>query len=129
MPNLELLKKTRDHVKAFPTTHDQGTWYCDTSACIAGHAALLDGATLGRIGAGMLTLRFEGRIVVASEFAKERLGLTWAEADYLFYCMDNEVAVQRLDQLIELAEKGEKFNPEVHWIQDEEPEEDYDEDE
>jgi hypothetical protein len=118
MANIEALKKTRDFIKANPDQHDQESWHCGTSACIAGHASLLHGAYLrqGRYDPEMWA---NGRPVHTSGYAAEVLGLTGRQASYLFYCMDNDVAIQRLDQLIELEEKGETFRPGDHWIYEE----------
>lgn len=39
-----LLLSTLDHVKADPKSWHQQSWRCGTTACFAGHAALLNGA-------------------------------------------------------------------------------------
>lgn len=47
MPNAELAYRVLDHIDAHPESWDQETWYCETSACFAGWAALLSGLELG----------------------------------------------------------------------------------
>lgn len=118
MANIEALKKTRDFIKANPDQHSQESWHCGTSACIAGHAALLHGASLRNSTYGP-EMWANGLPVATSAYATEILGLTHRQASYLFYCMDDAVAIQRLDQLIELEEKGETFRPGDHWIYEE----------
>lgn len=43
-PNVALLNQTLAYIEAHPQEWDQTTWHCGTTACFAGHAALLDGA-------------------------------------------------------------------------------------
>lgn len=48
MPNIELLNKTLDHIKAHPETWKQSWWVtptitCGTAYCFAGHAVVLAG--------------------------------------------------------------------------------------
>jgi hypothetical protein len=48
--NLPLLQKALDHIEAHPEEWNQGSWGqtvqgCGTTACLAGHIALLDGWT------------------------------------------------------------------------------------
>lgn len=46
MPNIELLKKTLQHIKTNPETWDQTEW-CGTAQCFAGWAVTLAGAQAG----------------------------------------------------------------------------------
>jgi hypothetical protein len=130
MPNIDLLKKTRDHILKFPDTHDQGLWHCDTAMCIAGHAAVLAGAELKQNPEFMnsVSMYVGDRMVAAEEYAKEQLDMGWQDATYLFYCMDNEKALERLNQVIQLWEEGKNSDDlDVNdWIYDDE--DDYDED-
>lgn len=114
MGNVDLLKKTRDHILLFPETHDQSTWHCETTMCIAGHASVLAGAKLARgvdfSGDPATFMYFEGDLINAASFAEEELGLTETEANYLFFCMDEDVAVKRVDQVIALWEEGKTLD-------------------
>lgn len=42
-PNLDLLDAVVAHIEAHPEQHDQTTWFCGTTACIAGRTALMSG--------------------------------------------------------------------------------------
>lgn len=119
MGNIELLKKTKAQILAFPEKHDQGSWHCETTMCIAGHASVLAGASLriskDYFGDGITELVDEyGAKVQASWYASDALDLTENEANYLFLCMDNAIALQRIDQIIELWEKGLTLD-EMFW--------------
>jgi hypothetical protein len=122
MGNIELLKKTREHILKYPETHDQGSWHCGTTMCIAGHAAILAGAELKKDArwADEIVMYVDGERVSAENFAMDQLRMTSADAGYLFYCMDNQRALERLDQVITLWEQGKTSHDldEGEWIYD-----------
>lgn len=43
-PNVARLRETLAHITAHPEDHMQSAWRCGTSACFAGHTAILAGA-------------------------------------------------------------------------------------
>lgn len=45
-PNAPLLLKTLEHIENHPEEWNQESWMCGTTACFAGHAALLDGGEI-----------------------------------------------------------------------------------
>lgn len=109
MGNIQLLKKTRDHILMYPDEHNQNLWFCETSMCIAGHAAVLAGAkVVNDIDFG-IGLQANGDWISAPEYAGSNLGLTREEREYLFYCMDNETAIKRMDQVIQYWEEGKQI--------------------
>lgn len=117
MGNIQLLKDVRDAILLDPKSHDQKTWVCDTSMCIAGHAAVMSGrAKVSKdTDWGVALVDDEGEYVNASYEAEEVLELTDSERRYLFYCMDNEVSIKRMNQIIALWEEGktlEDMDPE-----------------
>jgi hypothetical protein len=108
--NVPLLLATMAMIKVFPEKHDQGSWVdpCNTTMCFAGHAAVISGATFDRKihddedswivdpdgkhvdeaaayeGDYWDGERKEGYKFI-EEFAKDKLGLTNREADYMFH--------------------------------------------
>lgn len=96
-----LAQKIQDYFILYPERHRQDEWVavegatsclvtdeniCNTTMCVAGTAVFLNG--------GMQAMNdcqaFYGSSF--SETAQELLGLTYEEADRLFYCMDNQAA-------------------------------------
>lgn len=99
MANANLLKLTMLYIQTFPEQHDQHDWVnpCDSTMCFAGHAAVLSGATFKKkiyddegewlvhpVTGKHKDWQSDNRIYV-SEFARQKLGLTQAESDYLFH--------------------------------------------
>lgn len=108
--NVPLLMATMAMIKVYPEKHDQGTWIdpCNTTMCYAGHAASIAGATFDPLiflaedvwmldpqgvhvpeaeaydGNFYENDRTEGYNFV-DEFARDKLGLSRYEADYLFH--------------------------------------------
>lgn len=131
MGNIELLRKTKEHMQANPELHNQGTWIsfpdsnrfpynanlCHTTMCTAGHAAVLAGAEIPtfdqycRVG---WVLNQEGKVHQNGEgvasWAAERLGLNDDEFNYLFFSMDKEELFARVDQVLGLWESGAQFD-------------------
>jgi hypothetical protein len=96
--NVELLERTLTYIRDHPEEWDQGHWICNTTACFAGHAILLDGVEItNRLPSnwGMYSTR-SGEIDV-SVSAEQRLGLTRQQANTLFWCKN------RLDDLERIA--------------------------
>lgn len=115
MGNVQLLKRVREQVVMYPDTHDQEVWHCGTTACIAGHAALMGGGKLQRNPGGWPELVDEnGFVTTTPDFAAEKLQMNEDEKDYLFFCMDNETSVKRLDQVIGLWEEGKEFDYDIN---------------
>lgn len=109
MGNMKLLQEVKDNILRDPNSHNQETWFCDTSMCIAGHAAVSAGARVQAC--EMYSGSFEmvdqdGNLIFTPEFAQEKLDLTDEERTYLFYCMDNAVALKRIDQVLQTWEEG-----------------------
>lgn len=92
--NTELLRKIADQIERHPETYDQTKWVCGTSACIAGHAALLTGwkpATVEEMDAcpeaclsGQLFITKGGTVAATHDVARAALGLEYEDADTLF---------------------------------------------
>lgn len=106
MGNVDLLKRTLDQILRFPEQHSQDTWHCETTMCIAGHASVLAGAQLKVGSHGETELWHDGLIVSASGFADAALDLTDFEYNYLFFCMDDNTAIKRMEQIIGFWEQG-----------------------
>lgn len=107
--DVELLKKVRDKVTSDPEAHYQANWgrktSCGTTHCIAGWAAVLDGAAVDWEDDGdgyWEAATVNGCAQHIETYAKEALGLTWEEAS-IFYASRDE-ALQQLDRLIERGE-------------------------
>lgn len=93
-PNLPLLRKVLDHIDAHPDEWRQSVYgvqteesTCGTAFCIAGHAAVMAGAEPIWHGDGGMTGVTDpegGGWVEVLDFAVGALGLTYAEATYLF---------------------------------------------
>lgn len=142
MGNIELLRKTKEHMQSNPGLHNQGTWIsfsdsarppynnmCHTSMCTAGHAAVLAGAqvpTFDEYNEMGWILNDEGKLAYYGEgvasWAGAKLGLNDDEHNYLFFCMRKESLFERIDQLIQLWEAGEQF--EYHTCEVIDPDED-----
>jgi hypothetical protein len=96
MINVELLRKTLEHITAHPEEHDQTQWAvktdgCGTAYCLAGHAVQLAGHTIRwraakdwkRTGLRVVACDVEdGRFI--SDVATQELGLSSIQAADLF---------------------------------------------
>lgn len=127
--NIELLRKTLEHMKRFPEKHDQGNWInfdadifppaasaCATTMCTAGHAAALAGAdvpTYGQIYDIGWKLDKDGKLSIlgqhVSEWAADKLGMNGDEQNYIFLCLDEERVFDKIEELLKLWENGEEF--------------------
>lgn len=140
--NIELLRKTLEHMKKFPEKHDQGNWIyfdddifppvasaCATTMCTAGHAAALAGADVpnyGQIYDIGWRLDENGKLSVpgthVSEWAAAKLGMNDDEQNYIFLCMNEDRVFEKIEELLKLWENGEEF----HYPADEDNEDEYD---
>lgn len=137
MGNIELLEKTREAILANPKEHNQDDWIsfggavweepdaCQTTMCTAGHAAYLSGAEVPNhyfysnngwrlTPEGKLTESGNGLGVPVAEWAREKLGMNCDEEDYIFYCMDNDLVIQRIDHVLDLWRMGDEFSYAEH---------------
>lgn len=94
VPNIPALEATYARIVERPDEWNQGDWLCNTGMCFAGHAAMLEGATLPPVLSMSWTVdpetgeyrRWEpsNGAVHVSDFARQRLGLTELQASELF---------------------------------------------
>lgn len=113
-PNIPLLRRTLDHIRAHPEEWRQGYWRCGTTMCFAGHAAFLAGgewfhpedpmcsymvAQPGEVTYLRGAVRVEDR-------ARRVLGLTEGQADELFAGINTLGEIETLIDEI-CAEAGE----------------------
>jgi hypothetical protein len=105
--NYEMLRKVYDQVTIHPETHDQEVFICDTRRCIAGWTIEFSTewefdtvATVKPVGMSTVEALDLGEVESVSAAAKEILGLTDDEADYLFFCESNDEAIRYLEKLI-----------------------------
>lgn len=110
--NTDLLRKVREKITESPGEHYQAVWgrknECGTTHCIAGWAAVLNGASVDweNDGDGWWEADTVNDGAESIErYAKEALGLTWEEAN-IFYASRDE-ALQRLDALIAEGRRSE----------------------
>lgn len=82
-PNAELAYKVLDHIDAHPDSWDQSSWVCGTTACFAGWAVRLSGATIDGQGGS------DGEVV---DGPPELVGLTVEEAAYEALGIDVETS-------------------------------------
>lgn len=110
MANKEACQRVLDWTLAHPEHHDQRTWACDTTLCMAGTAIMLEhyGETRTRELAlsGTGTLELSNALAFKhnggyGEQAQELLGLTEDQADALFRAsLPNDEAVRMLKEII-----------------------------
>jgi hypothetical protein len=86
-PNLPLIDDVMHHIDTHPEEWDQTLWFCDTTACFAGHTALISGLHVNR----RLSTVFapeDRKWRRAASVAEKLLGLDSCTADRLF-CAGN----------------------------------------
>ncbi len=110
---MQVTEATKAHAQAIvdyiienPEKHDQRLWwmdnekspingsdfnFCDTTMCIAGTSVFIEG--------GVEALIEQSQIGDWEIAAAPNLGLTDREASYLFYCMDNDLAVDAVNAI------------------------------
>lgn len=124
--NLELLKVTWEFIKKNPEKHNQADFInntqCGTTMCFAGHAAVLSGAEFPKdpfdahwflTPDGKLTEKDEHgarKGIYIETYAKDILGMSYDEAQFIFYHTSNYGFDRRIEHLIELWEKGETYS-------------------
>jgi len=96
-PNVSLLRQTLAYIEAHPEEWNQTNWRCGSTACFAGHAAMLDGGQWEDEFSDDLLARDDdpeasvwksqgGPPVISVERRARRiLGLTGADAGDLFF--------------------------------------------
>ncbi len=96
--NTDLALSVVAHVRMFPEEHNQGTYggtgSCGTVACLAGHTLLLSGYDL-RLNT---FYRPDGTVVVEEDTeAAHLLGMSYRDANRVFFCFEREEAIRRLE--------------------------------
>lgn len=109
--NLDLMRAVREQITKHPETHDQKGWgirtKCGTTHCIAGWACALSGDAFSwqADDVGVEATAFVPR---SGGFIEDRgqdlLGLDAFEANSLFFEVSNELALAKLDELIQKGE-------------------------
>lgn len=107
--NIPLFRKIHAQIESFPESHNQGSWECGTSRCVAGWAVHLTTgqpvyATIGLHSATRklveeLDVRDTGSIPAV---ARRLLGITADEAGRLFYADEAQAA-----EAVRLAATGQ----------------------
>jgi hypothetical protein len=81
VPNLPLLRKVLDHIDAHPEEYEQSIFRtrtkCGTAYCIAGHVAVMTGATFAN---AVEVETSEGDRIDVAKYAQQLLGITSEEA-------------------------------------------------
>lgn len=99
MVNVELLRKTMDHIRENSHLWNQRNWYnanpCGTTMCFAGHAAVLAGFPQPPHDNGKAWIH-NGKHVCT--YAKEVLGISHLQANRLFQGRND---LQDLENLVE----------------------------
>lgn len=137
--NLELLKQTWEFIKKNPEMHNQADFInntqCGTTMCFAGHATVLSGAEFPKepndsywflTPDGKLTEKDENgarKGIYVEKYARDVLGMTDEEAQFIFYHTSNYGFAEKIEYLIELWERGESYGG---YDYDDSYEDDYD---
>jgi hypothetical protein len=93
--NLEKLDEAIAYIEAHPSEHDQMIWLdarCGTTACLAGHVALLAGGEPQTFG----YVRLGGKEWHVSDLARHILDLNHDEEEALFYGADGVDEIKRI---------------------------------
>lgn len=116
--NAALLRSTLDYIKTHPEQWNQKTWHCGTTACFAGHAAILAGCRWGHLESSAVILtealetlvpswRIEDfgsyRVTSAAAAATVALGLTESQANALFASYNT---LESLEEIVEALIDG-----------------------
>ena len=100
MPNTDLFAKIHDQITAHPETHNQDSWWCGTTRCIAGWAVQLSKIDPDQHDRDFLE-EYSRDHDVAPDYvlvAADLLGLTLHQAGRLFYEDENDYAVDRVGE-------------------------------
>lgn len=141
--NEELLRETLEYIKTHPQQWNQGVWFvwtndvgetvldslnikveeqnsCGSAFCFAGHAALRSNFPgPPKDNSRAWRAEVDGQTYEVSEYAKEKLGITWPQASALFYAGNTLADLEwMVDEIIK--------NPEVSGNYLEENRPDYD---
>lgn len=81
--NAEKLRRVADRLLDEPARYDQSSYFCGTTACIAGHACLEAGATIINTFQDLVKA-VDGNVYTAKNLAIKELELTELEAQKLF---------------------------------------------
>lgn len=106
--NVELLQETLAYIKAHPKEWDQTEWFCGTSACFAGWAAVLAGhKRMGRHTFSVMNPE-TGRRGYVWNVATRELGLTDTQASELFAGGNDFYALEQVvGRLTDLAQNAD----------------------
>lgn len=106
--NTDLMLQVRNAIRMEPERHNQDEWgshpeadpsECGTTYCIAGWAVVL--ATGKSLKEGCA--KYDETPGFSDVVAAQLLGLDSDEANEIFFCLDNKLALERFDALIEKA--------------------------
>jgi hypothetical protein len=100
MPNQELFKKIHDQIEEYPETHNQSSWGCGTTKCVAGWAVHFRAVELGMPATGTLydaldlvdPHRHYGALTNIDRTAAHLLEVDDEQADALFWSGDATAA-------------------------------------
>ncbi len=122
--NNDLYSQVLNKIKASPAEWDQASW-CGTSCCFAGHAGALVGYTNKVYADGSISMIMVDPVTKeekwVDELATERLGLTPAQADYLF---ESVRTIQDFEEFQFNILNDPYYRPETSFLHDHECEED-----
>jgi hypothetical protein len=100
--NTALFAQVLEQLEAHPELHEQADFenfnaVCGTTRCVAGWAIYLDAVNKGeRIHSYRDAESTDRGRLAPSQTARKLLGLTFLEAEELFFCSSNEEAVERV---------------------------------
>lgn len=130
MANVELLEKVYEYIENNPQKWKQSVWFaildedgkmtfndfeveveevnsCNTAFCFAGHTALMTGFVAPpKVNGALWEGEVDGKYYAVNEYAKEKLGITWDQADELFAAENSMEDIRKIIDMI-------KDNPHV----------------
>ena len=132
MPNIEKLTTAVTYIKDHPEKHVQGSWTCETGACLAGHVALQEGWSVthtqweqedGSIHVGVMNgwMQKSGRSKDARAIAIEALEIDENTAQMLFHGSNT---AENLELMAKDLANGEDLHEVwshngLQWVRDE----------
>lgn len=112
--NTDLMIEVKNYLEEHPEEHDQDSWgrrtACGTTGCIAGTAAILNGADIfwrDADGLGNAEAMYRCDSWTPFEYAVRALGLNNYEANWLFHTRTNAEAMALLDRFIAAGKNGD----------------------